>query len=57
LVRLVLSDITAPSRRVGPAIAALVVDEEANHLAGFPRLLLPLERRGRVLRAWQTERI
>jgi hypothetical protein len=59
---LILSDITAPSRRAGPTIAALVVDEEAHHqpgdrLAGFLRQLLPLERRGRVLRVWQTEKI
>ncbi|MFL5266250.1 MAG: hypothetical protein ACJ8AH_06555 [Stellaceae bacterium] len=57
-----MSDITAPSRRAGPAIAALMVDEEAQHqpgdrLASLGRQLLPLELRGRVLRAWQTEKI
>src|SRR5262249_55473699 len=52
---LILSDITAPSRRAGPVIAALVVDEEAHHqpgnrLARLLRQLLPFERRGRVFR-------
>jgi hypothetical protein len=43
-------------------IAALVVDEEAHHqpgdrLARLLRQLLPLERRGRVFRARQSEKI
>jgi hypothetical protein len=59
---LILSDITAASRRAGPAIAALMVDEETHHqpgdrLASLRWQLLPLELRGRVLRAWQTEKI